>query len=927
MKNIYNIPSNYHFINSLSHFVISNFNYKFSELKIFLPNQRLLRKLRDNLDKSMISEVSQIKIKAISELSINDFYDFLPNKLIQNTIHQINQIKILNKIDAIFFILKEISNHQKLNEISKNPSFAKKYKIAKNIYETINEIHSNQVDLSRVLELQNNSDYAFDEQLTADFFCEFFLEIQKKLSLENSMFSVQYHNFLIEKYVEVLDNSRQYNINQNLIIAGSTGSIKSSQQLINAVKNYEFGTVFLYGLYKFLNQPTAFNISEIHPQFYLSKLLEFLAVDIQKIQQFKKPQFQISADSRMDFFNQIYHSNSKNIIAIDEILNNDLQENIELFEASNQVVEAKFIAKFCQEHSNNSNKKIGIIINNQNLKIILKNFLKKYKILFNDTSSQDSINLDLLNFIQLIFINKFNDFNSHNFLSFLKNPFFIKYFNDNFIDNFEIEILRQERTDLGLEGLFTKIKKTKYQKFIEDIFDNLPKSKNLQSLIISLEYFTKNSFNNLLNQTRAGKEIADFFRNLKKISGDDFIFENLDDIKILFNEISYFEKNDRDAKIEILTPIEARNLSFDIIIVTSLNQDDFPSSPINDWIGSKIKKELGIYKNLQKIGQNNFDFCNYLSNPKIILTHCQSLMGKELVESVFLTKLGTYLLKNQISLNKTNFFNSKFFSIDKSRKYYLNYPAPTLGKHYIPSKFSATDIGDLIENPYAIYIKKILKIEPLKIIDYQASASEFGSFVHKALEHYVKNNDSYNFTEIFNEFFNSKFAKIIWFPKFSKIFFDFLSENSAFKDCKNLTEVPINFMIKNIKISGKIDRIIFNKNEVTIIDYKTGEPPSKSSVLSGLSPQLIIYAYGLCNNLNQSQNLVELIYWKLKINNQKIVKILESNFDITYTLRVCEQELHKIFDFYLSENNCFFATNEVEKDYFQNLTRIQEWKN
>ncbi|MFM8185826.1 MAG: PD-(D/E)XK nuclease family protein, partial [Alphaproteobacteria bacterium] len=663
-------------------------------------------------------------------------------------------------------------------------------------------------------------------------------------------------------------------------IAGSTGSIKSSQQLIKAIKNYEFGSVFLYGLYNFLNQSSTFNITEIHPQFYLSKLLEFLAEDIRIIQQYRQPQFQISTDSRIDFFNQIYHSESKKINKIEEILKNDLQNNIEIYEASNQVMEAKFIAKFCQENSNNSNKKIGIIINNQNLQIILKSFLNKYKILFNDTTSQESLNLDLLNFIQLIFINKFNEFNSHNFLSFLKNPLFIKNSDENFINNFEIDILRQERSDLGLEGLFTKIKNTKYQKFIEDIFDNLPQSKNLQSLINSLEYFTKKSFNNLLNQSRAGNEIADFFRSLKKISGDDFNFESLNDLKILFNEISYFEKNDRNAKIEILTPIEARNLSFDIVIVTSLNQDDFPSSPSNDWIGSKIKKELEIYKNLQKIGQNNFDFCNYLSNPKIILTYCQSLMGKELVESVFLTKLATYLLKNQISINKTNYFNNRFFSIDKTRKYFLNYPAPTLEKTYIPNKFSATDIGDLIQNPYAIYIKKILKLEPLKIIDYQASSSEFGSFVHKALEHYIKNNNSDNFLDIFNEFFTSKFAKIIWFSKFTKIFADFLIENFEFNDFKNITEMPISFYINEIKISGKIDRIIINNNEVAIIDYKTGEPPSKSSVLNGLSPQLIIYALGFSKNLNPLQNLSELIYWKLKINNQKTIKILDKNEDI-----------------------------------------------
>lgn len=926
MKNIYNIPSNYHFINSLSHFVINNFNYNFSELKIFLPNQRLLRKFRESLDKSMVVEVNQIKIKAISELSINDFYDFLPNKLIENIIHEINQIKILNKIDAIFFILKEISSQEKLKEITKNPSFAKKYKIAKNIFEIINEIHLNQVDLSKVLALQNNSDYAFDEQLTVDFFVNFFLDIQKKLALKNLMLPTQYHNFLIQKYVEILEKSETLNIKQNLIIAGSTGSIKSSQQLIKAIKNYKFGRVFFYGFNHF-SDLNLNKIAEIHPQFYLTKLIEFLEIDSKEIQNYKQTQFQSSIDSRVDFFNKIYHFDNKNIIKIDEVLTKDLTNNVELFEAQNQMIEAKFIAKICQENSKNSNIKIGVIVNNQNLKLILKNFLKQYKILFNDTSSQDSSSLELLNFARLIFVNKFEEFNSHNFLSLLKHSIFKKNFDLNLIHNFEIDILRQERTDLGLEGLFSKIKNSKYQIFIEDIYNNLPKTKNLKSLIKSIEYFADENFNNLLNKSKAGNEIADFLRNLQKIFGADFVFENLEDLNILFGEIAYFEKNDKNAKIEILTPIEARNLSFDIIIVSSLNQDDFPSSPSHDWIGTKIKKELEIYKVLQKIGQNNFDFCNYLANSKIILTNSQSSMGKELVESIFLTKLQTHLLKNQITLNKTNFYNSKFFNIDKNRKFFLQYPSINVEKKFLPVKYSATDIGDLIENSYAIYIKKILKLEPLKIIDYQTSVAEFGSFVHKALELYVNDNNFANFEKIFAEYFTSKFAKITWFPKFSKIFGNFLSENSAFKNSKNLTELPISFFVNDVKISGKIDRIIINDNEVKIIDYKTGEPPTNPQVIAGKKPQLIIYAYGLLKTLNQSQYIGEIIFWKLKINDYKPKSVLNKQDEIDLVLEVCEKQLQKIFDFYMSDKNYFFATNNIENDYFQNLTRIQEWKN
>ena len=134
-------------------------------------------------------------------------------------------------------------------------------------------------------------------------------------------------------------------------------------------------------------------------------------------------------------------------------------------------------------------------------------------------------------------------------------------------------------------------------------------------------------------------------------------------------------------------------------------------------------------------------------------------------------------------------------------------------------------------------------------------------------------------------------------------------------------------MINDVKISGKIDRIIMNDNEVKIIDYKTGEPPTNPQVITGKKPQLIIYAYGLSKTLNQSQYIGEIIFWKLKINDYKPKSILNKQDEINLVLEVCEKQLQKIFDFYMSNKNYFFATNNIENDYFQNLTRIQEWKN
>ena len=57
----------------------------------------------------------------------------------------------------------------------------------------------------------------------------------------------------------------------------------------------------------------------------------------------------------------------------------------------------------------------------------------------------------------------------------------------------------------------------------------------------------------------------------------------------------------------------------------------------------------------------------------------------------------------------------------------------------------------------------------------------------------------------------------------------------------------------NIELRGKVDRIIFNNNFATIIDYKTGLIPTKNKVLNEESPQLLIYALLLSEGLLKNQ--------------------------------------------------------------------------
>ena len=73
--NVYNIPSNYNFIKTLANWLKKHYNNEFSDLKIFLPNQRSSRKLRKELHNLFDLNVeSSINIKSFADLNIEDFY-------------------------------------------------------------------------------------------------------------------------------------------------------------------------------------------------------------------------------------------------------------------------------------------------------------------------------------------------------------------------------------------------------------------------------------------------------------------------------------------------------------------------------------------------------------------------------------------------------------------------------------------------------------------------------------------------------------------------------------------------------------------------------------------------------------------------------------------------------------------------------------
>jgi ATP-dependent helicase/nuclease subunit B len=170
-----------------------------------------------------------------------------------------------------------------------------------------------------------------------------------------------------------------------------------------------------------------------------------------------------------------------------------------------------------------------------------------------------------------------------------------------------------------------------------------------------------------------------------------------------------------------------------------------------------------------------------------------------------------------------------------------------------------TAVEQWVRDPYAHYVRRILNLKPLDPIDQDPSAREKGNFVHRALELFV--------TAFPREMPADAEAQLLalgrqaarelgvppgmlglWWPRFQRIvkwvvarerdrrpsIAEILTEATGAADVHGL----------NFKLSAKADRIEIGRDGgVTILDYKTGKPPTRPEIHSGLSSQFPLEAW------------------------------------------------------------------------------------
>jgi len=349
-----------------------------------------------------------------------------------------------------------------------------------------------------------------------------------------------------------------------------------------------------------------------------------------------------------------------------------------------------------------------------------------------------------------------------------------------------------------------------------------------------------------------------------------------------------------NVHLKIYGPLEARLTQSDRVIIGGLVEGVWPPAPrIDPWLSRPMRHELGLDLPERRIGLSAHDFAQLLGADEVILTHAAKVAGAPAVASRFLHRLEAVAGEerwNAAKLAGRQYIRlaSQLDSPDKVEP--VAQPAPRPPRAVRPLKLSVTAIEDWLRDPYTIYAKHILRLNPLDPVDMPLSAADRGSAIHDAIGEFTQNfaaqlpdDPAGALRGIGQKYFAPLMerpeARALWWPRFLRIA-AWLSNweiarrgNLAAIEAEIKGEIPIPLdNARTFILSARADRIERRRDGTfAILDYKTGQPPTGKQVRMGLSPQLTLEAAilreGGFANIPAGASVSELVYVRLSGNN------------------------------------------------------------
>ena len=352
-------------------------------------------------------------------------------------------------------------------------------------------------------------------------------------------------------------------------------------------------------------------------------------------------------------------------------------------------------------------------------------------------------------------------------------------------------------------------------------------------------------------------------------------------------------------RLAILGPLEARLQHFDLIILGSLNEGDWPAAPPADpWMSRSMRDTLGLLPVDRRVGLSAHDVAQALCAPAVILTRSQRSGGSPTVPSRWLLRLDTLLkslgltgeqASDALRLEwRSETLNRRYDALDRPDAIVpATRPTPTPPVAARPRGLSVTRIERWRRNPYEIYASRILGLRALEDLDAPPGARDRGNFIHDAIDRFMKTQGDGALGEealaalleegrkAFDRALDSPVVRAFWWPRFRQIAEWFIGEERDRRTAgvRTLTEVDGRLLLPGgagpFELTAKADRLDLTDKRLDISDYKTGRTPDAKDVARGYAPQLpleaVIALDGTFDGLKGSafDAVAGLWYWRL----------------------------------------------------------------
>lgn len=872
-RHLYTIPADRPFLRSLAQGLVTRSDEDFARTLILLPTRRACRSLRDTF--LALNDGKPVLLPRMQPLGDVD-QDELDLHLAG-----LYGVKDLPDIPPAMSALKRLMLLGKLVQKA-SPALAHEQllKLSASLATLIDQVHTENLDFSKLPELAPTRELARHWELTLEFLSIVTEAWPNILTLEGEIDAADRRNRLMQALSAAWQAQPP---NFPVIAAGSTGSIPATARLLDVISTLPAGAVILPGLDQDLDTASWDSFGTTHPQATLRALLNRLEVDRRSVRLWPDRTSPAPSSPRVVLARELMRP-AETVQTWTDLpqaaARDSLQASLtglDLIEARTLSDEAQAIAVAMREALETPGGTAALVTPDRELARRVSSALKKWDITVDDSAGCTLAALAAGRFLETILTCVRDAFSPISLLNLLKHPRCKVLPDAALLSTFEIYLCRGPHPAAGFAGLRQRVETLRRP----------------QPALLPLLDLLEAAFAPLLNLRTGPHPAHTYVAALVVVAetlsgGKDFAWggddgeaaslllaglhdqadaipaptlQNFQDIlAYLLQTVTVRPRADSHPRLVILGQLEARMIESDVMILGNLNEGSWPAEARHDpWMSRPMREQFGLPSPERSIGLSAHDFSQLLCAPRVLLTRSLKIDGAATVPSRWLQRLGTLLKAAQIEFSPTTTYGDWARTLQHGDTTPVPAPRPEPCPPVAarPTQLSVTAIERWMKNPYHIYVTRILKLRPLEPLDQDVTASERGTFVHEVMEAFLRDvgdgplppDARTRLLEIAQATAARHPAETaewtLWWPRFERLAGWIVEQETKWREQARpwLLEQSGAYTFETARgsftLTARADRIDrLHTGGAAIIDYKTGTPPTFPKILSGESCQL-----------------------------------------------------------------------------------------